>query len=688
MSSEFYDTIEAITPYAAPNERLLLVEQALKQFPDATIPQTKTTLSVTAKPNGELLYVEVDTTSWMNKAMNLQIGDDVAGEFRGVFASVNSIDSNVGVTLKILGLVNMNAGEILPAQSPVRLGAINGVRTAFVETQNSLGWIKAKAGGSWQPSGTNIDLTVKFFVSDELIAERTITATLDPATGLISTNAQNVENDIGLVVISSNQVFTVRFTYLPTQGGPVINAVEKTLVALNIGLQDGQQGLPGVPGYAWVYGEWDEDLLSTGEGHQIVVSRNGAWYVTKNPDTPYDLNKPPPATPTPAGNNDWSYIANFGNVATGVVGRVRAREGSFISNRYLGADIDTPTIFPNGGTYDAADVMIAAPSHGAKIYTTENGIDPTSGDALWNPNLLLHTETLDNGVWALLTSSTMASDPEPAYNPAITAYKGVGGPSSFGFYQEVLASDAGEFINAGNYFTGSVYVKATDPSIDTVEIALREFEGTTFRSETKVSFQISAVQWTRIWVIHKVVSVPEDIDRLRLEVTCDQSDSGSGNGLFLSMAQLEFGRFPSAYQTVGATRQGIKSIGSVTFKAIAQKFGESSYVRTEAYDITAAGPADPVSKPYASIPGGFQPFEDYPLKVSLFCATSGANIHYTTDNSTPDATDPVFDPANPITVSLGNVYIKAIAIKAGRPDSQILTVGYIPAFPDPSSLLA
>jgi len=60
-------------------------------------------------------------------------------------------------------------------------------------------------------------------------------------------------------------------------------------------------------------------------------------------------------------------------------------------------------------------------------------------------------------------------------------------------------------------------------------------------------------------------------------------------------------------------------------------------------------------------------------QVTLTCATAGAAIHYTLDGSNPTAASPVY--AGPVNINTA-VTIKAIAVKSGMNDSEILTAAY------------
>jgi hypothetical protein len=57
--------------------------------------------------------------------------------------------------------------------------------------------------------------------------------------------------------------------------------------------------------------------------------------------------------------------------------------------------------------------------------------------------------------------------------------------------------------------------------------------------------------------------------------------------------------------------------------------------------------------------------------VTISCATSGASIHYTTDGSRPTDSSTLYSLAIPVADNGTNQTINAIAVKAGRTDSNV-----------------
>ena len=104
----------------------------------------------------------------------------------------------------------------------------------------------------------------------------------------------------------------------------------------------------------------------------------------------------------------------------------------------------------------------------------------------------------------------------------------------------------------------------------------------------------------------------------------------------------------------------------MTIKAIAIKAGMTNSEMLEAAYTIAPSAATPTANPAAgAVPAG--------TEVTLSTTTGGAKIHYTTDGNTPTTSSTEY--TGPITINTV-VTIKAIAIKAGMTNSEILTVAY------------
>lgn len=142
------------------------------------------------------------------------------------------------------------------------------------------------------------------------------------------------------------------------------------------------------------------------------------------------------------------------------------------------------------------------------------------------------------------------------------------------------------------------------------------------------------------------------------------SDSGIWNP---ENRTIRWGVFTDANsRTLHYTLSG--SDGTYTLNGSASFDGKSEIPTGDIQVITDC-PMQQVADPVFDPPSG----ANIPLMLSITCATSGAEIHYTTDGSTPDAGDTVytvsFQISSPATV-------KAIALKSGMLSSNVTTAVY------------
>ena len=106
---------------------------------------------------------------------------------------------------------------------------------------------------------------------------------------------------------------------------------------------------------------------------------------------------------------------------------------------------------------------------------------------------------------------------------------------------------------------------------------------------------------------------------------------------------------------------------ATTIKAIAVKSDmDDSAVASAAYTIHMDTVATPTFSPAAGA-------VNIGTSVTISCSTSGAEIHYTDDGTTPSASSPVYSSA--ITISAAKT-IKAIAIKTGMTNSSVASASY------------
>ncbi|MHB8770772.1 MAG: chitobiase/beta-hexosaminidase C-terminal domain-containing protein [Syntrophales bacterium] len=110
---------------------------------------------------------------------------------------------------------------------------------------------------------------------------------------------------------------------------------------------------------------------------------------------------------------------------------------------------------------------------------------------------------------------------------------------------------------------------------------------------------------------------------------------------------------------------------TMTIKAMAVKQGlADSAVASATYTIIyTQNVATPTFTPPAGVYGSDQ-------SVSIQCTTVGATIRYTTDGSTPTAASTLYTAPIPVTGNGTTVTIRAVALKAGMPDSAVASATY------------
>ncbi|MEE4356361.1 MAG: chitobiase/beta-hexosaminidase C-terminal domain-containing protein [Desulfococcaceae bacterium] len=144
----------------------------------------------------------------------------------------------------------------------------------------------------------------------------------------------------------------------------------------------------------------------------------------------------------------------------------------------------------------------------------------------------------------------------------------------------------------------------------------------------------------------------------------DISDSGIWNP---ENRTIRWGVFTDANsRTLHYTLSG--SDGTYTLSATAS-FNGKSEIPTGDMQVITDCPMQKVADPVFDPPSG----ANIPLLLSIACATSGSEIHYTTDSTIPDAGDTLY--TVPFQIS-SPATVKAIAIKTGMLSSNVTTAAY------------
>ncbi|WP_421617592.1 chitobiase/beta-hexosaminidase C-terminal domain-containing protein [Brevibacillus sp. TJ4] len=326
-----------------------------------------------------------------------------------------------------------------------------------------------------------------------------------------------------------------------------------------------------------------------------------------------------------------------------------------------------PVADPSGGVVPSGTkVTLSTPTEGATIYYTTDGSEPTSSSAEYTAPIEVTTEMTIKAIAAkdgMLDSEVMEEhytilSPEQVAKP-VADPSGGAVPSG----TRVTLSTATE--GATIYYTtdGSTPSRSSMEYTAPIEVASEM----TIKAIAIKSGMLDSQVMTESYTILSPEQVAKPV--------ADPSGGAVPSGTRVTLSTATEGA-TIYYTTDGSTPSRssmeytapIEVASEMTIKAIAMKSGMlDSQVMTESYTILSP---EQVAKPVADPSGGAVPSG---TRVTLSTATEGATIYYTTDGSTPSRSSMEY--TAPIEVA-SEMTIKAIAIKSGMLDSQVMTESY------------
>jgi hypothetical protein len=389
-----------------------------------------------------------------------------------------------------------------------------------------------------------------------------------------------------------------------------------------------------------------------GYGHAQSVTISDATpgatiYYTTDGTTP-TTGSPQYSGPISVGTN---MTINAIATATGFVQSAVAT-GTYVIN----GPAATPTFSPVPGAYPGSQsVMISDTTPGAVIHYTNDGTTPTAASPTYSMAISVAQNTTIKAIASAAgyDDSTMATGAytiaaaTPTFSPAAGTYS-----SS----QSVTLSDT---------TTGAVIHYTIDGSTPTAasptySTAISVTQNTTIRAiAIAPNYDNSAVA-TAVYVISAATptfSPAAGAYPSAQNVTISDTTTGA------VIHYTTDGSTPTAASPTYSTAISVTQNTTIKAIAISTSYGNSS-VGSAAYTIAAATPT------FSPAPGAYASAQN----VTLSDTTTGAVIHYTTDNTTPTASSATYTSAISVTQ---NTTIKAIAIATNYDNSAVATGNYV-----------
>ena len=340
-------------------------------------------------------------------------------------------------------------------------------------------------------------------------------------------------------------------------------------------------------------------LSGVGAGHTLVI---GVW-TTDSALSSVTASSGTPANAIPAFNDNgygYTYAYFLANTSSGNI-TVSATETGYYDPVYISV-----SEFSNVATSSPLDVTGTGQQNvwAASEISTGSFTTTAASDMLWSLCAGLSGETFSVGTAPITWTQISNTAPSP-----------------------VLFVEYGVAGSAGSY-TGQCYKSSTGYDTSIITVALKPAPTTPAATP---AFSPASGTYTS----------PQ---------TVTVSDSTSGSTIYYTTN----GTTPSTSSSVYSSPLPVST--SQTIEAIATASGYTqSAVGSAAYTINLPAAATPTFNPAAGTYAAAQ-------TVTISDSTSGANIYYTTNGSTPTTTSTVY--SSPITVSV-NETVKAVAIASG-----------------------
>ncbi|MCR8657438.1 chitobiase/beta-hexosaminidase C-terminal domain-containing protein [Paenibacillus endoradicis] len=234
-----------------------------------------------------------------------------------------------------------------------------------------------------------------------------------------------------------------------------------------------------------------------------------------------------------------------------------------------------------------------------------------------------------------------------------------------------------DFLEFSLYLSVAAFTDSTSMTPTTFTVfADTSWSSTGEKFDIEVTDLVSGVTATRTYIVGDPEVVPQVVSTSKVVAKPTASVSSGAVTVGTSVSLINATQGATIYYTTDGTSPNTSSTvyssqititNAMTIKAIAVKSGmTNSSVMTVSYTII-----EQAATPTANLAGGAVAAG---TSVSLSNATQGATIYYTTDNSDPSPTNGTIY-SSPITIT-NAMTIKAIAVKSGMTNSEVMSVSY------------
>jgi hypothetical protein len=335
--------------------------------------------------------------------------------------------------------------------------------------------------------------------------------------------------------------------------------------------------------------------------------------------------------------------------------------------------VATPTFSEGGGTYTGVQsVTLYDTTPNATIYYTTNGTTPSTSSAVYSAGSQISVgsnETIEAiAVVSGYTNSAVASAAYVINLPVAATPTFSEGGGTYTGVQTITLYDTTP--NATIYYTTNGTTPSTSSSVYSASNPIKVGSNETLEAITVASGYTNSAVASAAYVINLPVAATPTFSEGGGTYTGVQTITLYDTTPNATIYYTTNGTTPSTSSAVYSAGSQISVGSNETIDAIAVASGyTNSAVASAAYVINLPVAATPTFSDGGGTYTGVQ-------SITLYDATPGATIYYTTNGTTPTTSSSVYSASNPIKVG-SNETIEAIAVASGYTNSAVASAAYV-----------